>query len=65
MTLPDGYIMDILPAGDEPKSGLIGPDGEVIAPMGGTVEITLTDHLPARSPCRWGTPVLASKITAP
>jgi len=32
--LPDGYVMDIVPEGDEPKSGLIGPDGEVIAADG-------------------------------
>jgi len=33
VTLPDGYIMDIVPEGDEPGSGLIGPHGEVIAPQ--------------------------------
>jgi hypothetical protein len=65
VTLPDGYVMDITPEGDEPRSGLIGPDGDVIAPLGGTVEIKLTDHVPSQSVCRWGTPVLAGAISAP
>jgi len=51
VTLPDGYVMDVEHAGDDPRSGLIGPDGEVIAPMGGTVEITPTRHIPAVSVC--------------
>ena len=65
VTVPVGYVMDIVHAGEEPRLGLIGPDGEVIAPMGGTVEIVLTDHVPAQSTCHWGTPVMASEITAP
>ncbi len=62
VTLPDGYFMDVHHAGDNPRSGLIGPDDAVIAPMGGTVTFTLTGRVPAESLCRWGAPVQASGV---
>ena len=64
VTLPAGYILDLVHAGDAPRSGLIGPDDTVITALGGTVRITLTGRTPPQSTCRWGVPVEAREITS-
>ena len=61
VTLPDGYVLDVHPEG-EAQFGLIGPDGSVLAPLGGVATFSLTDNTPPRSRCQWGTPVEASGV---
>ncbi len=57
VTLPDGYSRGV-------PAGVTGPSG-LMAGTGDLIRIAVTSRQPAQSPCKWGTPVEASRISRP
>lgn len=64
VTLPDGYQLRVRSGALDREAGVTGPGG-LVAGTGDLIRITLTDRQPAQSPCKWGYPVEASRISRP